>query len=229
MSSWNIVITCEHAGNSVPEKYQSLFSKYVPLLESHRGYDKGAAFIACSLKKALDVPCFMHNVTRLLVETNRSLHHPMLFSEITRKINEQEKKFLLERYYFPYRNKVFHHMQEMLHFKKKVLHLSIHSFTPVLNEKIRETELGLLYDPRRKQEKEYCLELKSQLARKFPGRVRCNYPYLGTSDGFTTWLRRQFDADKYVGIEIEINQKLFDYPRNYWKYGIAFPLIRSLI
>lgn len=34
-----------------------------------------------------------------------------------------------------------------------------------------------------------------------------NVPYNGADDGFTTYLREQFPADKYLGIEIEVNQK----------------------
>jgi len=37
--------------------------------------------------------------------------------------------------------------------------------------------------------------------------TRRNYPYLGCSDGFTTWLRQRFPERCYVGIELEINQK----------------------
>ena len=36
--------------------------------------------------------------------------------------------------------------------------------------------------------------------------MRYNYPYLGKADGFTTYLRKQFQTH-YLGIEIEINQK----------------------
>lgn len=36
--------------------------------------------------------------------------------------------------------------------------------------------------------------------------VRFNYTYLGKPDGFTTYLRKQFDKD-YLGVELEVNQK----------------------
>jgi hypothetical protein len=38
--------------------------------------------------------------------------------------------------------------------------------------------------------------------------VRRNYPYTGKSDGFTAYLRKRFDADRYVGVELEINQAI---------------------
>lgn len=35
-----------------------------------------------------------------------------------------------------------------------------------------------------------------------------NYPYLGKADGFTTSLREEFQ-EQYIGLELELNQKLF--------------------
>ena len=40
-----------------------------------------------------------------------------------------------------------------------------------------------------------------------PLRVRRNYPYRGDADGLTTTLRRRFPWQRYLGIEIEVNQK----------------------
>ena len=39
-------------------------------------------------------------------------------------------------------------------------------------------------------------------------RIRRNYPYLGKTDGFTSFLRKKYSAKFYAGIEIEINQAL---------------------
>jgi hypothetical protein len=35
-----------------------------------------------------------------------------------------------------------------------------------------------------------------------------NYPYRGTSDGFTAALRKRYAEDSYLGLEIEVNQAL---------------------
>lgn len=39
-------------------------------------------------------------------------------------------------------------------------------------------------------------------------RLRLNRPYLGTSDGFTQTLRGVHDDGRYLGIELEVNQRL---------------------
>ena len=90
-----------------------------------------------------------------------------------------------------------------------IVHLGIHSFTPVLNGKVRNTDIGILYDPSRPQERAYAQVIKSEIKRLYPTmKVRFNYPYKGTTDGLTTTLRKKF-GQRYVGIEIEINQKFF--------------------
>ena len=89
-----------------------------------------------------------------------------------------------------------------------MLHFSVHSFTPVLNGEVRNADAGFLYDPKRKGEKEICLYLQKYLAEQVPGvRVRRNYPYLGISDGLTKQMRMRYPEKKYLGIEIEVNQK----------------------
>ena len=40
--------------------------------------------------------------------------------------------------------------------------------------------------------------------------TRRNYPYQGRNDGLTSHLRQRFAPTRYVGIELEINQKHVD-------------------
>ena len=48
-------------------------------------------------------------------------------------------------------------------------------------------------------------------------KIRRNFPYLGTADGFTTFLRKQFDGKYYAGVEIEINQHFLGKKSAHWK------------
>ena len=92
---------------------------------------------------------------------------------------------------------------------RRVIHISSHSFTPELYGKVRQADVGLLYDPRRRGEVKLCARWKETLARMAPDlRVRRNYPYAGKGDGLTSYLRQQFPPAAYVGIELEINQKI---------------------
>jgi len=79
----------------------------------------------------------------------------------------------------------------------------------VLDGEVRNAEVGLLYDSRRKSEGALCRRWGTLLHTLDPElRVRRNYPYSGRSDGLTTALRRQHAESRYVGIELELNQAL---------------------
>jgi predicted N-formylglutamate amidohydrolase len=69
----------------------------------------------------------------------------------------------------------------------------------------------VLYDPARPLERALAVAWARALARELPERVvRRNDPYRGSADGLTTAMRRELPAARYVGIEIEINQKHID-------------------
>ncbi len=81
----NFIVTCEHAGNQVPECYSHIFTELTDVLESHRGWDPGALEIARFLATEFNAPLFICEMTRLLIEPNRSLHSHQLYSEYSRR------------------------------------------------------------------------------------------------------------------------------------------------
>jgi predicted N-formylglutamate amidohydrolase len=201
-----LLLTCEHGGNEIPEEYQKYFINAGKVLNSHRGYDPGAMDLFIFLRDLADYS-FYSRTSRLLIELNRSFHHPALFSEFTKNLSSEEKNRIVSRFYLPYRDSVEALIAEILSKGEKVLHISVHSFSSELNGNVRNTDIGLLFDPSKAEEKNYCKILKNQLIT--PGsqfKVRFNYPYLGKADGFTTCLRKKIPQN-YSGIEMEINQK----------------------
>lgn len=202
------IITCEHASHQVPEPYAQLFSN-AALLKSHQGWDIGASNVAQAIAKKVDAPLFLAEYSRLLIDLNRSIGHPKLFSICTKPLNELEKQAIIANYYSPYRNRVLQKMHQALENNHSLQHISVHSFTPVINGKSRNCDIGLLYDPSRAQEKRFALHWQ-KLLQKAGLNVRLNYPYQGVSDGFVTYLRKVNPSQRYLGIELEINQSFFD-------------------
>ena len=100
---------------------------------------------------------------------------------------------------------------------RRVLHLALHSFTPVLDGCMRTADLGLLYDPKHQAEKDLALSLQQILSHTTDLRVRRNYPYRGNADGLTTTLRQTFTARDYLGLEIELNQALLTAGQSTWR------------
>jgi predicted N-formylglutamate amidohydrolase len=201
------IITCEHAGNNVPDEYQSIFQNANEVLQSHRGWDPGAIEVARWLAAKRNLLLAHCDVTRLLIEANRSIDHPDLFSAFSKSLSENVKEEIKQQYYFPYRNEVESQIQSS---SKSTLHLSIHTFTPVLNNIVRSTDIGLLFDPSRKLESSCCMYLRAKLTKLLPSfQIDFNQPYAGVDDGFTTYLRTKFNDVDYAGVEIEVNQKYY--------------------
>jgi predicted N-formylglutamate amidohydrolase len=212
MSTDALILSCEHASADVPAPYRKLFSSATAqrALESHRGSDIGAVAIARALRRAFRCPLFEASVTRLLVDTNRSPHHVRLYSEFSRELGPSDRAQLLGRYYHPHRLKVKRAVESAIGGGRRAVHVSVHSFTPRLGGHVRTADIGLLYDPARALEAAFAAAWRERLGPAAPAyRIRRNYPYRGAADGLCTWLRSEFPARNYVGIEVEVNQSFF--------------------
>lgn len=200
-----LLLSCEHAGNEVPADFAHLFADATEALDSHRGWDPGALTVAQTLALRLAAPLLYTTTTRLLVDHNRSIGHPQLFSTWTRGCSDAERQEILDRFYWPHRQRVIRAVQRGLQ-DSPLLHVAVHSFTPDLDGVVRNADVGLLYDPGRPTEAHLAGRWQQALKQALPTlRVRRNYPYRGTSDGLQTALRRQMGHD-YAGIELELNQ-----------------------
>ncbi|GAB4404417.1 MAG: N-formylglutamate amidohydrolase [Bacteroidia bacterium] len=217
----HLLFTCEHGGNEVPPAYAPCFEGAAAVLASHRGYDPGALALYETLRP-LGAAGFYSTTSRLLVELNRSLHHPRLFSAYTRALPRAARQHLVETWYRPHRDAVEACIADWRRTGATVLHIAVHSFTPVLDGQVRQADIGLLYDPRRTAERTFACDWQAALQRQAPHlRIRRNYPYRGAADGFTTYLRRVF-PQHYLGLELEVNQARVADP------GVAAALVASL-
>lgn len=120
---------------------------------------------------------------------------------------------MLARYHTPHRERVMGRVLTGLE-RGPVLHVAVHSFTPVLGGQTRTMQLGLLYDPSMPWER-YLGEAWAQDLRARLGvgtsEVRRNAPYEGRADGLCTTLRRELPAElrsRYAGFELELGQAL---------------------
>jgi len=187
-----------------------VFAGREKILSSHQAYDAGAAIVARRLGKNCRTTVHLGAISRLLIDLNRSpTNRKTLYTSYSRKLQQDERELLLQKYYEPYRQKVTEEIDRVICRGRPVLHISLHSFSPVKKGKVRNADIGLLYDPARWTEKHICSFLAKLLQEKTVSlRVRRNYPYLGKTDGFTAFLRRKYPINLYAGIEVEINQAL---------------------
>jgi predicted N-formylglutamate amidohydrolase len=203
-----LLVSCEHGGNRVPREYARLFTGARDVLATHRGYDIGALEVARAFGRALGVTPFAATTTRLVVDLNRSPGNRDVFSAYTRELSEAQQAAALTAHYWPYRNAVEAAVAAAIDAGERVLHVSAHSFTPVLRGEVRNCDVGFLYDPARRGEVSFVEAWYAALRDEAPWLVlRRNYPYRGVSDALVTHLRRRYGSGGYAGMEIEVNQK----------------------
>src|SRR6185295_15997629 len=146
----------------------------------------------------------------LVVDLNRSPHHKNVLSEYTRVLSRGDRTAVMAAHYWPYRNAVQGAVDRAVAARRAVLHVSSHSFTPVLHGEVRNCDIGFLYDPARSGEVRFIDAWYDALHAAAPELVlRRNYPYRGTSDALVTHLRRRHGDGAYAGVELEVNQKHF--------------------
>jgi len=207
MSDLALLITCEHGGNEVPPEQAPLFTGWRDLLASHRGFDAGALETARLLARATGAPLYASTTSRLVVDLNRSIGHPGLFSEITNPLPRKVRAQILTTHYHPHRNAVAAATDSLLGQGRTVLHIASHSFTPRLAGVTRHCDAGFLYDPGRSAEKVFCRNWMRELACLDSDLIlRRNYPYRGVADGLATAFRKRF-GERYLGVELEVNQR----------------------
>jgi predicted N-formylglutamate amidohydrolase len=225
---FNVLLTCEHGGNDVPYEYQHLFEDARHVLETHRGWDIGILPFAEEMARTLQAPLISSTVSRLLVELNRSLGHPDLFSEFSERLPKTARQELLQKYYFPHRDTVAQAVKNALEYGQ-LFHITVHSFTPELNGQVRNADITFLYDYRRKSERQLAELWQKEIEGEMDVRVRRNYPYRGHTDGLTSALRKRWPESDYVGICMEVNQKHLKngYPKD-WPKAVSKCLNQAL-
>jgi predicted N-formylglutamate amidohydrolase len=142
--------------------------------------------------------------TRLLTDLNRSPSNRSVFSDFTAHLSGTEKEKILKTYHEPFRKSVTKAFRCCTF---PVIHISVHSFTPVFKGKERNVDIGLLFDPARENEKHFAAFL-GRAFKYTDFRVRMNSPYQGKTDGTATWLRTLHHGGSYIGLELELNQSL---------------------
>lgn len=204
MNEVKIILSCEHGGNFIPKNLLKKIDFSQDLLGSHMAYDRGALDLALFLQAGLNVQLISNKLTRLLIDFNRTEVHKAHWGKLSKFLSPDEKRELTGMYR--------KHVDQIdANIKKysinsQCVHFSIHSFTPIFKNRLRKTEIGLLFDPSRKQEVIFCNKIKQILSPSYI--VHFNRPYRGVSDGLTTYFRQKYEKN-YAGIEIEINQSLF--------------------
>ncbi|MBY8825350.1 N-formylglutamate amidohydrolase [Sphingomonas colocasiae] len=144
-----ILLTCEHASNHVPDGIS--LGVGPDALQSHIGYDIGAAAVTRRLAELLDAPAILSRCSRLVIDCNRPLLSPESIPDSVagieipgnRGLSAAARAARARLYFQPFHDAI----AGMLHRRDAdVRHLlvSMHSFTPRLGDVERPWDVGVL-------------------------------------------------------------------------------------
>ncbi|MBL7008308.1 MAG: N-formylglutamate amidohydrolase [Planctomycetes bacterium] len=202
-----LLLSCEHASRALPRTWRPWFRGWEEALAGHRGADAGARRLARELAESFGAPLLEGRWSRLLVDLNRPAEHPGCVGRPLRRLPPAAQRELLESYWTPWHAVLRAELARLLELPGGVLHLSVHSFTPVWKGRPRAVDVGVLDDPARAAERRLSGQFLGELRRRLPGwRIRRNLPYRGWTAGTVSTLRREFPGDGYRGIELEVSQ-----------------------
>lgn len=215
---WFTLVTVEHASNAVPEG----IDLGVPpeALETHAAWDPGAKEVGSIVAADLYAPMFLGRYTRLVADLNRNPENPAVVPEVGYGVtvpaniglSPEQRARRLATFHRPFWQRVRETIDGALAVgprERRILHLSIHSFTGEFEGEVRPMSMGVMFDPARPLERHVADLLLTGLERLGVHAVE-NQPYDGRSDSHTTFLRRQIPADRYAGVQIEVSQNHLD-------------------
>ncbi|MBK8978711.1 MAG: N-formylglutamate amidohydrolase [Planctomycetes bacterium] len=212
-----VVVSVEHASPAVPVALAGL-GLDPRWLRGHHAWDPGAALAGRAIARAFGAPLHLARWSRLVADLNRSAHHRHVVARRLRpeglpipanvELDTRGRRARLERYWRPWRSAVERDLDAAVERHGVALHISVHSFTPDLGngDPPRVSDFGLLYWPSRRRERALADRLDARL-RAFGYSVRRNWPYSGLEDGFCMRLRCERSERRYVGMELEMNQR----------------------
>jgi predicted N-formylglutamate amidohydrolase len=213
LSRW--VLTCEHASNRLPFP-RPPDRELRRILASHWGWDIGALALTRELTKRLRAAAVTGVWSRLFIDLNRPVIDSTLLREEAGGIvvpwNRDLSAAAVERrvldYHVPFHAEIDRVILRHLVRDMRPILIAIHTFTPQLESHRRPFDVGVLFSDHARQ----AYRVGSAL-RAAGLRVRYNEPYSGLL-GMMYSVDRHGSHHGLTHLELELNQALFDDPRN---------------
>ena len=198
-----IVLVCEHASPYIPASFQDLGVSPAARV-SHVAWDLGAMAVARAMSRILDATLVSSQVSRLVYDCNRPpdaidtmpTHSEAYAVPGNCDLTEVEKRARVARYYVPFHDR----LASLIASRIDPIIVTIHSFTPIYNGKVRDVEIGILHD-RDSRLADAMLHVSDRHD------VRRNAPY-GPKDGVTHTLKEHAITHGHLNVMIEIRNDL---------------------
>lgn len=146
------VLVCDHASNFIPEQFGDLGLNEADR-QAHIAWDPGALGVSLALTALLDAPLVHSNVSRLIIDCNRSPDAHDLVpprSELTdvpgnQNLTDAERAERIALSHTPFHTAITDVLDERAKAGKTSVVVSLHSYTPTYKGVERPWEIGLIY------------------------------------------------------------------------------------
>ncbi|MFT6556514.1 N-formylglutamate amidohydrolase [Sneathiella sp.] len=153
-SSSPILLIADHASRHIPEAYNLLGIEDPALLRRHVAWDIGIEDVTRRMSDKLEASAIYSGFSRLLIDPNRYPDDPASMpveSDGVRVpanvgLTAVQKAERVAGYFEPYHNKLRQMLDRKVADHKQPIVLSMHSFTPVMNDFERPWHVGILWD-----------------------------------------------------------------------------------
>ena len=151
--SRGLIILCDHAENTIPERFGQLGLED-EILRRHIAYDPGAKGVAERLAELLGVLALLTRFSRLLIDPNRGPSDPTRIMQISDSVivpgntglDEAQRRERIERFYEPYHQAIDALIDQGIEGGRVPALLAIHSFTPAWKGVPRPWHATVLWD-----------------------------------------------------------------------------------
>ncbi|MCA1439620.1 N-formylglutamate amidohydrolase [Ensifer sp. IC4062] len=207
----DFLFVCEHASRLLPERLGTLgLSKEA--LESHIAWDPGALAVARHLAERLDGTLIHQRFSRLAYDCNRPPESDAAMPAVSevyevpgnRGMSAADRQARVEEIYLPFRDAVARFVSERKAAGRRLILVTLHSFTPVYFGNPRSVEIGILHDAdSRLADRMLRIATDGEVAYD----IRRNEPY-GPADGVTHSLVEYGVRNGLPNVMIEIRNDL---------------------
>ena len=149
----DVIIICDHASRRVPTEFDNLGMDET-VLRRHIAWDIGAADVARRLAFLLDAQAVLGGTSRLVIDCNRTLDDPSSIPETSdgivvpgnQDLDAAERQRRVDAYFRPYHDEIKRRFDAFMTRRVAPTLVSLHSFTPIMDDVERPWHVGLLWD-----------------------------------------------------------------------------------
>ncbi|WP_323781221.1 N-formylglutamate amidohydrolase [Thalassovita sp.] len=201
-----VVVVCEHACNTIPDGFAGLGLNET-VRQSHVAWDPGALPVAQTLATTLNAVLIHGAASRLLFDCNRP---PDATDAVPEKseiydipgnqtLTDAQRAERVSRFHDPFRDA----MRVLLDQQVPKVLITIHSFTPIYFDRMRDVEIGVLNDA----DSRFADAMLNKVADHTQLDVRRNDPY-GPEHGVTHTLKAHAIPRGMLNVMLEIRNDL---------------------